>query len=71
MSLSQAIDWFQCVTCQKETTENPQRPVNWKRHYSCIEQDLTSFYEAGKLDLAVDCRGNVLTSRLLCGKISS
>ena len=43
-----------------------------------FEQDLTSFYETGKLHLAVDCRGNVLTwkwnsasilsSHLLCGK---
>ena len=42
-----------------------------------FEQDLTSFYETQKLNLAVDCRGNVLTwkwnsvsvssSRLLCG----
>ena len=32
----QAIDWFQCVIRQKKTTENPQCPVNWKRHYSCM-----------------------------------
>ena len=46
--------------------------------YLIFEQDLTSFYETGKLNLAVDLRGNVLTwkwnsvsilsSRLLCGK---
>ena len=47
-------------------TENPQCPVNWKRHDSCagyliFEQDLNSFYETGELNLAVDCKGNALT----------
>ena len=55
-----------CLICQKKTTEKPQCPVNWKRYdsgaeYLSCEKDVTSFYEAGELNLAVDCRGNVLT----------
>ena len=81
-----ALSWFQCVICQKGTTENTKCPVNCTGNGSTLacteslifEQDLTSFYETGKLNLAVDCRGNVLTwkwnsasilsSHLLCGK---
>ena len=53
--------------CQKETTENPQCPVHGNgttvpcAGYLNFKQDITSFYEMGKLNLAVDCRGNVLT----------
>ena len=48
---------------------NPQCPVNWKQHDSCtgyliFEQDLNSFYETGELNLAVDCKGNVLTWKI-------
>ena len=64
--LDQTIDWLRGVISQKETTENPQCPVDWKRHdsyagYLIFEQDLTSFYETRGLNLALDCRGNFLT----------
>ena len=47
---------------RRKQLKNPQRPVYWKRHDSCagyliFEQDLTSFYETGELNLAVDYRG--------------
>ena len=47
------------VICQKETTEKRQCPVNWKRYNSgagylyAFERDLTLYYEAGKLNLAI------------------
>ena len=42
--LPRAIDWLKCVICQKETTEKPWCPVNWKRHdsgagYLTFEED--------------------------------
>ena len=48
---------------------NSQCPVNWKQHDSCtghliFEQDLNSLYEKGELNLAVDCKGNVLTWKM-------
>ena len=70
------------VPGQKETTEKRQCPVNWKRYNSgagylyTFERDLTLYYEAGKLNLAVAWKcfdvvnGNAstLASRLLqCG----
>ena len=38
------LDWLKCVICQKETTEKPQCPVNWKRYdpgagYLTFERD--------------------------------
>ena len=55
-------------------------PVNWRRHdtgvaYFTFEKNLTSFYETGALNFAVDWRcfdmGNeiasTLASHLLCG----
>ena len=58
MSLPQAIHWLKCVICQKKTTEKLQCPANSKRYdsgagYLTIEQDLTSFHEAGELHLPV------------------
>ena len=67
----QNCDWFKWIICQKETTEKPQCPVNWKRHDSgagCLtfEQDLILFSEAEELSLAVDWKcsdmGNIIVS---------
>ena len=73
---------LKCVICQKETTEKPQCPVNWKRYNSgagylyTFERDLTLYYEAGKVNLAiawkcfdvVNGNASTLASRLLqCG----
>ena len=50
---------LKCVICQKETIDKPQCPVNWKQynsgagyHYT-FERDLTLYYEAGKVNLAI------------------
>ena len=50
---------LKCVICQKETTEKPHCPVNWKRYNSgagylyTFERDLKLNYEAGKVNLAI------------------
>ena len=78
-SLLQSIDWFQCVICQKETTENSQCPVNWKPHYSCMcwipyfWTRLNFILWDGKIKFSswLQRRWNsasTLSSRLLCGK---
>ena len=69
-----------CVICKKETSKKPLRSVNWRRldsvaGYLTFEQDVTSYYEAGELNLAFDWKcfevGNgissILAGRLLCG----
>ena len=78
--LPRAIDWLKCVICQKETTEKPWWPVNWKRHdsgagYLTFEEDFQSFYEAGELNLTVDWKYfdvrngivSTIASHLVCG----